>query len=304
MNISTLDWLLLVVLGAIWGGSYFLVEIALVGLPVMPLVAARIVLAAAALWIFVLATRQRVPTDARTWFAFLVMGIMNNIIPFTLIVWGQVEITSSLAAILTATTPIFAVIVAALWLQDEPVTPAKISAIVIGFLGVVVMIGPDALREVGAAVLAQLAVLGAALSYSLASAFGKRFSAWGIKPVVSATGQVTMSSLVFGAIVLATHGTGPFLDADARSWLAVVTLAVLCTSIAYILYFRILSTAGATNLMLVTFLIPVSAIGLGVFVLDETLRPQEIAGMLMIGLALLAIDGRAYRAAVRRIRAW
>lgn len=300
MNMSTKDWLMLILLSVIWGGSYFFVEIALTGFPVLVIVLLRISIAAAALWIFIAATQTPVPREPRTWIAFAVMGVLNNIIPFSLLTWGQVEITSSLAAILTATAPMFAIVVAAVWLHDEQVTRTKVFAIALGFAGVVLMIGPDALSEIGAAVYAQLAVLTAAFFYSLSGAFGRRFHAWGVQPVVTAAGQVTMSSILLGIAVFATHDSSALAGADVTAWSAVVALALVCTAIAYILYFRILASAGTTNLMLVTFLIPVSAMLLGVFILGEHVRPIEYAGMSLIGLGLLIIDGRLLKRFSRR----
>lgn len=295
MQMSAAAWLMLVALSVLWGTSYFLIEIALEGLPVLTLVATRIALAAAVLWLFVWATGARVPRSLRTWSAFLLMGVLNNIIPFSLIVWGQTAITSSLAAILNATTPIFAVLIAPLFLRDEPFTPAKFGAVLLGFAGVVVMIGPDAVRELGGAVFAQLAVVLAALSYASASVFGRRFHALGIAPLASAACQVTMSALLLLPAVFADDGFTSLTGASVPVWAAVGSLAVLSTAVAYVLYFRILATAGATNLMLVTFLIPVTAILLGTLVLGETLHRSELLGMTLIAFALVSIDGRVFR---------
>ncbi len=284
---------MLAVLSFLWGCSYFLIEIAL-ELPVLVLVAVRLALAAVVLWAFVLATGAKIPGQLSVWAAFLAMGFLNNIIPFSLIVWGQTEISSSLASILNATTPLFAVLIAALWLKDEPVTPAKIIGVAIGFIGVSVMIGADALGEIGGEALAELAVVLAGLSYACASAFGRRFHRLSLSPAVAAAGQVTMSTLVLGIFVLLTHDLSSVAHVSIAAWSAVVFMAVFSTALAYILYFRLLATAGATNLMLVTFLIPITAILLGVFLLDESLSAAEIAGMLLIFLALVVIDGRLF----------
>lgn len=297
---STRDWLQLLLLGGLWGASYFFVEIALAGFPVLPLVAARVVLAALALWIFVVVARAQVPREARVWIAFTVMGFLNNIIPFTLLVWGQVEITASLAAILTATTPMFTIVVAGLLLHDEPVTRTKVVAIVIGFVGVVVMIGPDVLGELGRAAWAQLAILGASLSYAFAGAYGKRFHAWGVTPLVASAGQISMSAVILVAVILLTGNLGSFSGADTAAWASVVVLAIFCTAFAYLLFFRLLASAGATNVMLVTFIIPVSAILLGVSFLGERLRPVELLGMALIALGLVIIDGRLLRRFARQ----
>lgn len=294
MKMSTTDWLMLVVLSGLWGLSFFLIEIALTSLPVLTLVALRISIAAIVLWLYVWLRGARVPTSMSVWRAFVIMGVLNNILPFSLIVWGQTEITSSLASILNATTPLFAVLVAAVWLHDEPVTRSKVAGMLLGFTGVVVMIGADTLAEVGADVAAQVAVVIASLCYALASAYGRRFAALGIAPSVSAACQVTMSSIMLAAFITVTGGWADFGSVTAASWSAVVVLAVVSTALAYVLYFRLLASAGATNLMLVTFLIPVMAITLGILLLDETLRPTDVAGMAMIFVALVVIDGRVF----------
>lgn len=301
MRMTTTDWILLLVLSCLWGTSYFLIEIGLQGLPVLTLVALRIALAAVVLWLFVFLSGAAVPTTPGLWLSFAFMGVLNNIIPFSLIVWGQTEISSSLAAILNATTPLFAVLVAAIWLRDETPTTGKIVGLVIGFVGVGVMIGRDAVAEIGDEVFAQIAVVLAALSYAVAGAYGRRFGRLGIKPVVSAAIQVTMSTLMLGTFVLVTGDHSMLADVEWQSWAAVAALAVFSTAVAYVLYFRILGSAGVTNLMLVTFLMPVTAIILGVVLLGESLGPWERAGMVLIGLSLLTIDGRVFSRRLRPI---
>lgn len=292
MKMSTSAWIMLIALSLLWGSSFFLVEIALQGFPVMVLVTLRVAIAAIVLWCIVALSRAAVPRSMSVWSSFLLMGILNNILPFSLIVWGQTEITSSLAAILNATTPLFAVLIAAIWLHDEPVTPGKITGLLLGFLGVVIMIGADTIREIGSDVLAQLAVVLASCSYALATAFGRRFAALGIAPTVSAACQVTMSGLLLVLFVTVTSGWSAITVATTVPWLAVIALAVLSTALAYVLYFNILATAGATNLTLVTFLIPVTAIALGVLVLHERLQATDYLGLFLIVFALVAIDGR------------
>ncbi len=287
---SPLEWTLVVVLSVLWGGSFFFNEVALVELPPLSVVLGRVGFAALALLALVYLSGQRMPSDLRFWAAMFTMGAINNVIPFGLIVWGQTEITSSLASILNATTPLWTVALAHFLTRDEKMTPARVAGLLLALAGVVVMIGPAALREFGLQVLAQLAVVAAAVSYAFAGIFGRRFR--GRPPLVIAAGQVTGSTVLLLPLVL-------FID---RPWLlpppslttlaAVLSTALFCTALAYVIYFRILATAGATNLLLVTFLLPVSAIVLGVFVLGERLSVGEMAGMGLIGLGLLAIDGR------------
>jgi drug/metabolite transporter (DMT)-like permease len=279
-------WIMLLALSVLWGGSFFFQGVAVRELSPLAVVAARVGLAAAALWLAVAALRLPVPRERRVWRAFLVMGLLNNAIPFTLIVWGQQHVASGLAAILNATTPLFTVLVAHVLTADEKLTRAKLAGVALGFAGVVVMLGaPGA----GADLWAMLACLGAALTYGFAGVFGRRFRAMGVAPLVTAAGQVTASSVVMLPLAaLALPAAMPGADTLA----ALMGLALLSTALAYWLYFRILAAAGATNLLLVTFLIPVTAIWLGVAFLGEALTARQLLGMALIGAGLAAMDGR------------
>jgi drug/metabolite transporter (DMT)-like permease len=292
------EWLLLVALSVLWGGSFFFTAVVLDALPPFTVVLGRVGLAAAALWLLVALSRQRLPRGRGPWGAFLVMGALNNLIPFSLIVWGQTQIASGLAAILNATTPLFTVLLAHLLTRDERLTPARIGGVLAGFAGVVLMIGPGALAGVGSSVLAQLACLAAALSYALAGIFGRRLRA--SPPLVTAAGQVTMSTLLILPLALVIERPWTLPLPGPATWSALLGLALLSTALAYVIYFRILARAGATNLLLVTFLIPISALTLGIVVLGERLEPGHLAGMLLIALGLAAIDGRPLAWLARR----
>jgi drug/metabolite transporter (DMT)-like permease len=241
--------------------------------------------------------------ERRVWTAFFGMGVLNNAIPFTLIAFGQAHIASGLASILNATTPLFTVLVAHRLTADERMTKGKLAGVVVGLVGVAVMIGDDALRSLGVNVVAQLAVLAAAISYAFAGVYGRRFKAMGVAPTATAAGMLTASSLVLLPLMLAVERPWTLPTPSAAALAALLALALLSTSLAYILYFRILATAGATNLLLVTFLIPVSAILMGSTILGERLAASHFAGMAMIGLGLAAIDGRAVDAVRRAIGA-
>jgi drug/metabolite transporter (DMT)-like permease len=297
LNLGPRDWALLTALSLLWGGSFFFVEVALDALPPFTLVLLRVALAAAALHLFLRVSGLGMPAGWRVWAAFFGMGLLNNAIPFTLLVWGQTQISSSLASILNATTPMFTVLVAHAATRDERITGGRLLGVVIGFAGVAVMLGPDALAGLGDDLLAQIACLGAALSYAFAGVFGRRFKRMGVKPVQTAAGQVTASSLLLLPLALLVDRPWALALPGLDVWAAVVGLALLSTALAYILYFRILSTSGATNLLLVTLLIPVTAILLGVMILGERLEPEHLAGMALIALGLAAIDGRPVRAA-------
>jgi drug/metabolite transporter (DMT)-like permease len=286
---SATEWLLLLALAALWGGTFFFSEVALEEVRPFTLVLGRVTLAAAALLAVVYASGQRMP-GWTAWTPFLVMGALNNMIPFSLIFWGQLEISGGLASILNATTPLFTVLLAHFLTADERITPGRLAGLALGIAGVAVMIGPAALRGLGLRLLAQIAVLGAALSYAFAGIYGRRFK--GQPPMVTAAGMLSACALMMLPIALVVDRPWTAALPGPATWAAILGLALLGTALAYILYFRILATAGATNLLLVTFLIPVTAILLGTVLLGERLEPEHLAGMALIGLGLAAIDGR------------
>lgn len=285
---------MLLALSLLWGGSFFFNGIAVQALPPLTIVALRVGLGALALLAVLRLSGLALPGSGRVWLAFFGMGVLNNLIPFCLIVWGQTRIGSGLASILNATTPLFAVLVAHVLTVDEKITRARLAGLIAGFLGVAVMIGPAALQGLGRDLAAQLAVLGAAVSYAFAGVFGRRFKAMGVAPLVTAGGQVTASSLMLVPLALAFDRPWQLALPDWPVWAAVLGLALLSTALAYVLFFRILAVAGATNIALVTFLIPVSAILLGALVLGEHLALRQLAGMGLIALGLAAIDGRIF----------
>lgn len=294
------EWLMLLTLSLLWGGSFFFVEIAVETLPTFTIVLLRVGIAATALWIFVLATGGRIPTSGRLWAAFFAMGLLNNAIPFGLIVWGQQSIASGLASILNATTPLFGVIVAGVLLSDERFSLRKLAGVTFGVIGVAVMIGVDALSGLASDIIPQIAILGAALSYAFAGVFGRRFKRLGVAPTITAAGQVTASTLLLIPVTLVVDRPWTLASPSPKVWAAVLALAIPSTAIAYILYFRILERAGATNILLVTFLVPVSAIVLGIGFLGEALTLPQIAGMSLIAAGLAIIDGRLLRHVQRR----
>ena len=290
MAMGRMDWLSLLGLSVLWGGAFFFVDVALTALAPLVVVLARVGIAALALWSILLAGNVRPPRGLRLWGAFLVMGIANNAVPFGLIAWGQTQIASGLAAIINATTPLFTVVLAHRLTDDERLTAARLAAVTIGFGGVVVMMGADALAGLGARVEAQLAVLGAAFSYALAGIFGRRLR--GVTPLLSATGQLTCSTCVLLPVVLVAEPPWTLAMPPPYAWAALAGLAILGTALGYVVYFRLLASAGATNLLLVTFLMPVTALLLGAGVLGERLESRHLLGMLGIAIALAIIDGR------------
>jgi len=293
---SSPEWGMLLALSVLWGGSFFFNGVAVRELPTFTVVVARVVLASAILLLALRMMGSRIPSDRRVWAAFFGMGLLNNAVPFSLIVWSQTHIASGLASILNAITPLFTVIVAHMLTSDEKMTGGRLVGVTVGLVGVVVMIGGAAFTSLGVNVIAQLACLAAALSYAFAGVFGRRFKTMGVTPMQTAAGQVTASSIMLVPIMLIVDKPWTLAMPSIEALLALLGVAALSTALAYTLYFRILATAGATNLLLVTFLIPVSAILLGIFVLGETMQLKHFVGMALIGLGLAAIDGRPWRA--------
>ncbi len=286
------EWGMLVALSLLWGGSFFFIGIAVKELPPVTIVTLRVSLAATALLIVCRIMGLHLPRQWAVWRAFFGMGLLNNIIPFCLIVWGQTHIASGLASILNATTPLFTVIVAHFLTADEKMTGNKLAGVLIGFAGVATMIGPAAFGGAISGLWGQIAILGAAISYSFAGIFGRRFKAMGVPPLMTATGQISSSTLMLIPAALLIDKPWTLAMPSLGTWGALIGIALLSTALAYLIFFRILATAGATNLALVTFLIPVSAILLGSLILGEQLEIKHFAGMAMIAAGLAAIDGR------------
>lgn len=295
------EWVMLLSLAALWGSSFFFFKVMVAALPPFTVVLGRVGLSALILNAWLVLRRDYMPASARSWGAFMIMGLLNNVIPFTLIVFGETRIASGLASILNATTPIFTVL-AAHWLTaNERLTLGKIAGVMAGFAGVAVLIGPAALAGLDSGDIAgDVACLLAAVSYAFAGIYGRRFR--GLDPIKVATGQITGSMLVLIPLVVFVDRPWVLPMPSVGVWGAMIGIAVLCTVIAYILYFRILATAGATNLLLVTFLLPVSALLLGWLALGESIPPRAFGGMALIGLGLAAIDGRLFKVRPMTIR--
>jgi drug/metabolite transporter (DMT)-like permease len=294
------EWALLVALSVLWGGSFFFIAVAVRELPPVTLVLARVALAAIALHLVVRATGHRLPTAAASWRRFAAMGLLNNVLPFTLIVWAQTRIPGGLASILNATTPLWGVLLAHFLAGDERLTPARLAGVLAGLAGVAALVGPGALAGGldASHLAAEAAVLLAALLYALSGVYARRFR--GLPAPVTAAGQLTAAALMLLPLALLVDRPWTLPAPGAATWAAVAALALLSTALAYVLFFRILATAGATNLLLVTLLIPVSALLLGAAFLGEAVEGRHLLGMALIGLGLAAIDGRPLRRLTRR----
>jgi drug/metabolite transporter (DMT)-like permease len=286
------DWAILLVLAIIWGGAFMFIGVAVRHVHPLTYVWLRLSIAAVAMLLFLKVKGQPLGLPRQVWGSMLLLALLNNALPFTLFGWGQTHIASGLASILNATTPIWGVVVAHIFTQDERMTPRKIAGVLLGFGGVATMIGPTLLANVGTDALAQLACITASLSYALAAVWARRFRRMGLSPISVTTGQLTAGALMMLPLALSFDQpwTQPLPPLSAVG--AITALALLCTAFGYVLYFRLIDHAGATNALLVTLLVPPVAILLGALFLSEQLAPQDFLGLGLIALGLAAIDGR------------
>ncbi|MGF1554386.1 MAG: DMT family transporter [Paracoccaceae bacterium] len=292
-------WVLLAALSVLWGGSFLFVGVAGEAMAPLAVVWLRVAGAALALWLVVLASGGRVPRERRAWMALAGMGLLNNAVPFTLIATAQTTIDAGLAAILNAMTPISTMLIAHLATRDDALTPARLAGAGLGLAGVAVLVGPSALGGLGGEVWAQLAVLAATLSYGVAALWSRRLKGLGLDATTTAAGQVTASTLWLAVPTLALAPPWAVAGAGVEVWASVAALALLSTALAYVLFFRVVALAGGSNVMLVTLLVPVSATLMAWVLLGERLEPRAFLGMGLIGLGLVAIDGRVLRARAR-----
>jgi drug/metabolite transporter (DMT)-like permease len=286
------DWLILLALALIWGSAFFFISVAVHAIAPLTYVWLRLTIASAGLWLFLWWKGDRIALPRSVWGSIILLALLNNAIPFALFGWGQTHIASGLASILNATTPIWGVVVAHVFTRDERMSPRKIGGVLLGFGGVATMIGPTLLSNLGTSALAQLACVAASLSYAFAAVWARRFRRMGLPPMTVTTGQLTAGAMVMlpVALVVDQPWTGSFPGLAPLA--ALSALALLCTAFAYVLYFRLIDHAGATNALLVTLLVPPTAILLGALFLGEALAAQDFLGLGLIALGLAAIDGR------------
>lgn len=284
---------MLIVLGIVWGGSFFFARVAVAEIHPLTLVLFRVAIAAVALHVL-LAARGTTAAAALPYAgSFLLLALLNNVVPFSLIFAGQTELGAGLAAVLNATTPFWTALLANALTNDEKLSWNKVLGIALGIAGTAVTIGPDLLDAASGPAWPKFALIGASLSYAFALMLARRLRA--LPPLITTTAQLTGSTLIMIPVVLIVNGTGGIFDGTLPVWGAVLGLALVSTAFAYLLYFRIIASAGATNASLVTLLVPVSAILLGTLILGESLLMHEVIGMLVIALGLLTIDGRVFR---------
>lgn len=292
-SLSPRAWSELTFLALIWGASFLSIRLALFEIGPAWVVAHRTLWAALALWLVIALSRQPLPRSPRLWGAFLVMGCLNNVIPFTLMAWGQQHIETGLTSILNAGTAIWGVLFAAVIFADERLTVRRASGVALGVAGVALAVGPDALTGLDLTSLAQLAVIAGTISYALAAVWARRRLS-GLSPLVAAAGMLTGASVVALPLAVLLEGP-PDLSLTPTTLGSIAYFSLIATAGAYLLYYRVLAMAGSGNLMLVTLMIPPTAILLGAVVLDETLEPTAYAGFALLALGLAVMDGRLFR---------
>jgi drug/metabolite transporter (DMT)-like permease len=284
----------MLVLALIWGGSFLSIRIALDEISPLMSVAHRVTWAMLVLWVVVAVMRIPLPRNPRIWFAFVVMGLLNNVIPFVLMAWGQLHIESGLTSILNAFTAVVGVVMAALFFSDERLTPRKIIGVVLGFFGVSVAIGLENFKNFDLRSLAQLAVIGGTVAYAVAGVWARK-NLVGMPPQLAAAGMLTGATVIMLPLVYFVEGL-PTFDLKPRTLVAIGYYAVIATAAAYLLYYRVLAMAGSGNLMLVTLLVAPIAITLGAVVLGEKLSANAFVGLVILAVGLIILDGRVWKA--------
>lgn len=290
-SITPEAWALMALLAILWGGSFAATRTALAEVGVFTLVAFRVAGGALALWVYIAARGLPVRGGWRVIAIYACMGILNNVLPWSLIVWGQQHIASGLAAILNASTAIFTVALAALVYADERMTVEKSVGVVLGLAGVVVVMGAAALATLDLTSLSQLAILGASACYACAGVFARRFLT-GQPPEVAAAGMLTASSLVMVPVALASDGVPAIAAYHAATWAALAYAGFLASALAFLCYYRVLRLAGAGNVSLVTLMIAPVSVVVGAILFGESLTGSDYVGFALLAAGLLVIDGR------------
>ena len=296
-SLGITEWMLLVGLSILWGGSYLFMKLAVLTVPLFTIVLGRVSIAALALLIVLTISGTGIPKGRRIWLAFFGMGIFNNVIPMSLIVFSQNSISVGLASILNSITPLFTILVAHMTTNDERLTFRKLIGISFGIMGVVMLMGPELVDNFGVAALGEWACLGAALSYACANTFGRRFVQLGTKPMQTAFGQVVASTVILGPLVIVVDQPWTISDPGFLPVLSILALGLFCTALAYVIYFQILARSGATAIALVTFMIPPSAILMGWLALGEQISSQDFLGLSLIGVGLFSVNRQSNRKA-------
>lgn len=289
---SARNWGLLLLLALLWSSSFFFYKVLVTALPPVTVVLGRLGLAAIAMHLWLWMQGQRMPMSAGAWRRFLPLGLLNCSLPFVLIAWSELRISSGLASILSATTPIFMVAVAHWGTDDEKLSAGKAIGIALGIAGVVVLVGPGMLGGAGD-IWAQLAVIASSCSYGFGGVYSRRFK--DMSPLQAATGQMTGATVLLIPFSLLIDHPWSLAIPPLDVWAAWLVIALVNTALAYVLYYRMIANVGATYMSLVTLLIPPIALLLGAVFLDEAVTLQAVTGMAIIGLGLAATNERLFK---------
>ena len=287
-----MGWVLLVLLSVLWGGTFFFTSVAVSEIPPLTVVFLRVSIASLVLFAFLQIKGVSLPKERSAWTAFFIMGIINNVIPFSLFFWAQTTIPGGLASIANATTPIFSIAVAYAVLADEKFNLNKLVGVCLALAGVMFLFAEEIRIGTSIATLGLTACLVAALFQGFSAVYGRQFSKLGLSSSVSALGQLVGTTVIMLPIMVLIDQPWKLTMPSASASGAVFAMALFSTALAYLIFFRLLETVGAVNASLVTLLIPASAILLGVGVLGETLATTHLLGLALILSGLLVIDGR------------
>jgi drug/metabolite transporter (DMT)-like permease len=284
------DWLIFLALGFMWGSSYLFIKLAVDSFGTFTLIALRLLIGAAFLWIVLRASRTPLPRDRRAYMHLIVMSVVNITIPFALITWAEKSVDSALAAILNSTVPLLVIVIAPIFLPDEPIRLNGLLGLAIGFAGVILIVSPGLMGATATAA-GQLALLGSSLAYAVGNVYSRK-NVRGLPPMIPAVFQVTFALIIVGLIALVFERPWETSRPDFEAWFSVIWLGILGSGMAYLAYFRLLSRWGATRTSLVAYLLPIVGIVLGFLVLQEPIDVTLIAGTALVIAGVALVNGR------------
>ncbi len=287
------EWALLCLHAMLWGSAYFFIAVVNRELPLFTIASLRLVPAVLLITAMVLIAGHRYPARLRDWGPFVVLSLLNNYIPFCLIVWAQYQVTGGMAAVFCATTPLFGLFLAHVLTHDEKLSSNRLAGVLIGIAGVVVLALPDLTAGSPASLLAKAALLGAALLYALGGIYARRLV--GYPPLVISGAHMTMTLIISLPLMLIVERPWTLPMPSLPVVGAVIGTGIFASALASTIYFTLIKRAGATNALLVTLLLPLTPMLLGYFLLGERMSERELLGAGVIALALLVIDGRLVR---------